>query len=236
MGENIGTVARAMLNFGLTDLRLVRPRDGWPNPAAEAMASGANLVLDGARVFATTAEAIAGIHHVFAVTARARDSVKDLATPAEAGQAMRAWATSGQFSAWLFGPERAGLNNDDVALADTILTIPANPAFSSLNLAQAVLVTAYEWFQAGEEPGALEAESCDPPATKDQLIRLFEHLEADLDAARFFYPPERRTAMVRNLRNMLQRFQMSEQDVRTIHGMIRALKDGKGQNPEGGQD
>ena len=224
MGENIGTAARAMLNFGLTDLRLVRPRDGWPNPAAEAMASGANEVLDQAQVFDTTKDAVADLRHVLAVTARARDSVKDVITPSEAGPHMRGRAAAGQQTGLLFGPERAGLNNDDVALADTVLTIPANPAFSSLNLAQAVLVMAYEWFQAGvaDEPAA--DDRFGPPATKDQLVRLFEHLEEELDATRFFHPEERRTAMVRNLRNMLQRFGMTDQDVRTSHGVIRALR------------
>lgn len=223
LGENIGTAARAMMNFGLTDLRLVRPRDGWPNPAADAMASGANAVLDGARAFETTADAIAGLHHVLAVTARVRDSVKDTTTPARAGRRMRQRAAAGQRTGLLFGPERAGLNNDDVALADTVLTIPANPAFSSLNLAQAVLVVAYEWFQAGVVVEPAADDRFGPPATKDQLVRLFERLEGELDETGFFHPSERRPAMVRNLRNMLQSFGMTEPDVRTLHGVIHSL-------------
>lgn len=229
MGENIGSTARAMLNFGLTDLRLVRPRDGWPNPDAEATASGADEVLEAARVFPTTTDAIHGLNHVLAVTARARDIVKPVIGPREAGPRMRRWVADGAGVGLMFGGERAGLNNDDIALADTILMIPANPAFSSLNLAQAVLVAGYEWYAAGPEPAA-DTESADEyqlPATKDQLVRLFEHLEAELDQTDYLQPPERRMPMVRNLRNMLQRFGMSDQDVRTLRGMIKTLTDNR---------
>jgi tRNA/rRNA methyltransferase len=227
LGENIGTAARAMLNFGLTDLRLVSPRDGWPNPAAEATASRADQVLEEARVYETTEDAIAGLHHVLAVTARERDSLKEVVAPREAAASMRAWANAGQGVGLLFGPERAGLHNDDVALASVILTVPANPAFSSLNLAQAVLLTAYEWSQTATEGAEDDFPVPDTdfgaPATKDQLVRLFDHLEEELEAHRFFWPPERRTVMTQNLRNMLQRYNMTELDVRTVRGMIRAL-------------
>ncbi len=231
LGENIGATARAMLNFGLTDLRLVKPRDGWPNPTAEATASRADAVLEAAHVFATTEDAISGLHHVLAVTARERDSLKEVVDPRTAATRMRSWAQAGQGAGLLFGPERAGLHNDDVALADTVLTVPANPAFSSLNLAQAVLLIAYEWSQTAAEgtDDAFPLPDTDygPPATKDQMVRLFEHLEDELEAGRFFWPPERRPSMAQNLRNMLQRYGMTEQDVRTVRGMIRALVRGR---------
>lgn len=239
LGENIGATARAMLNFGLTDLRLVRPRDGWPNPAAEAPASGADQVLDDARVFSTTTAAIEDLSHVLAVTARARDSVKTVITPREAGPLMRQWVAAGARVGLMFGGERAGLDNDDMALADTVLTIPANPAFSSLNLAQAVLLLGYEWYAAGPDlvfnsdsgsdsgpdSGPDSGDEYQLPATKDQLVRLFEQLEGELDRTGFLQPPERRMAMVRTLRNMLQRFGMTDQDVRTLRGVIKALTD-----------
>ncbi len=231
LGENIGATARAMLNFGLTDLRMVRPRDGWPNPAAAATAAGAVAVLEGARVFSATEDAVAGLHHVLAVTARLRDSVKAVLTPREAGPLMRRWESAGEGVGLLFGPERAGLNNDDVALADTVLTIPANPAFSSLNLGQAVLLLAHAWYQSGSAPAPTRpVEDLGPPATKDQLVSLFEHLEAELDKAGFFLPAQRRKAMVRNLRNMVQRFGLSELDASALRGIIRALVGSKGQD------
>ncbi|NQV22559.1 MAG: RNA methyltransferase [Rhodospirillales bacterium] len=237
LGENIGATARAMLNFGLTDLRLVRPRDGWPNPAAAATAAGAVAVLEGAQVFSATEDAVAGLHHVLAVTARLRDSVKAVLTPREAGPLMRRWESVGEGVGMLFGPERAGLNNDDVALADTVLTIPANPAFSSLNLGQAVLLLAHAWYQSGSDmalagPAAPTppVEDFGPPATKDQLVSLFEHLEGELDKVGFFLPAERRKAMVRNLRNMIQRFRLTELDASALRGIIRALVGSKGQD------
>jgi tRNA/rRNA methyltransferase len=238
LGKNIGATARAMLNFGLNDLRLVAPRDGWPNPDAEATASRADEVLEAAQVYPTTEEAIEGLHHVLAVTARERDSLKEVIAPRAAAERTRGWIQAGQGVGLLFGPERAGLHNDDVALADTVLTVPANPAFSSLNLAQAVLLIAYEWsqtaMQGAEDAFPLPGTDYGPPATKDQMARLFEHLEADLDAGRFFWPPERRPTMTQNLRNMLQRYGMTEQDVRTIRGMIRALVRAKGDKPDPG--
>ncbi|MDR6293868.1 tRNA/rRNA methyltransferase [Inquilinus ginsengisoli] len=225
MGENIGTAARAMLNCGLTDLRLVRPRDGWPNPRAVPTASGADAVLDQVRVFERTEDAIAGLTAVYATTARLRDQLKPVVTPRRAAEEMRAHHAVGTNCGILFGPERAGMTNDDVALADAVVNVPLNPAFSSLNLAQAVLLVSYEWFTAGDATPErqLSYEDDTPPATKDQLVNMFEHLEQALDARGFFRVPEKRPSMQRNIRAFLQRAQLSTQEVRTLHGIIVAL-------------
>ncbi len=226
LADNIGATARAMLNFGLTELRLVAPRDGWPNSRAAAMASGADRVLDEARLFDTVEDAVADLHHVYATTARPRDMLKPVATAAGAAAEMRRDADA---AGVLFGPERAGLNNDDVVLADTILTVPLNPDFSSLNLAQAVLLVAYEWHKAGDAtPGREVAMGRTRPANKHELGQLFSHLEDELDAAGFFAPVmAKRPSMIRNLRNMLHRANFTEQDVRTLRGVIKALVRGK---------
>jgi len=225
MGENIGTAARAMLNCGLTDLRLVRPRDGWPNPKAVPTASGAAAVLDNVRVFERTEDAIADLGVVYATTARLRDQLKPVVTPRRAAAEMRAHHAAGVAAGILFGPERTGMTNDDVALADAVLNVPLNPAFSSLNLAQAVLLVAYEWFTAGDTTPErrLDYEEDAPPASKEQLVNLFEHLEEALDAGHFFRVPEKKPSMQRNIRAFLQRARLSEQEVRTLHGMIVAL-------------
>lgn len=224
LGENIGAAARAMLNCGLTDLRLVRPRDGWPNPRAEAAASGATPVLEQARVFATTAAAVADLHRVYATTARGRDMIQRIVTPAVAANELRAHRAAGRRIGLMFGPERTGLHNDDLTLADTLVTVPLNPAFSSLNLAQAVLLLGYEWYQSA---AAAEGEQLHVggtrPATKAELQTLFDHLEAELDLCGFFSTPEKRPSMVRNIRNALQRMAMTEQEVRTWHGIITGL-------------
>ncbi|MBF0247394.1 MAG: RNA methyltransferase [Alphaproteobacteria bacterium] len=225
MGENIGMVARAMLNCALTDLRLVAPRDGWPNDKAYKTASGADAVLDGARVYATTAEAVADLTHVYATTARARDMTKDVLTPRGAAAEMRALATEGGQSGILFGKEAVGLHNDDIALADSILMVPLNPGFTSLNLAQAVLLAGYEWFQAAvDRPGEVQEVRLDTRrATKEELVGLFEHLERELDDCGFLSVAAKRPTMVRNLRNMFQRARMTEQEVRTFRGVIAGL-------------
>jgi tRNA/rRNA methyltransferase len=225
MGENIGTAARAMLNCGLTDLRLVRPRDGWPNPKAVPTASGADAVLDHVRVFERTEDAIADLGAVYATTARLRDQLKPVVTPRRAAVEMRAHHAAGVGTGILFGPERTGMTNDDVALADAVVNVPLNPAFSSLNLAQAVLLVSYEWFTAGDATPErrLDYEEDAPPATKDQLLNMFEHLEEALDAGNFFRVPEKKPSMQRNIRAFLQRARLSEQEVRTLHGMIVAL-------------
>ena len=224
LGENIGMAARAMLNFGLTDLRLVRPRDVWPNQKAINAASGANSVLDAARVFDTTEEAVADLQRVYAATARTRDMRKTVVTPRKAADDMRGFSAAGERCGILFGPERAGLDNDDVALADTLLSVPLNPAFSSLNIAQAVLLVAYEWFHTEDEtPPEVFVEGRTGPAARADLIALFKHLESELVAGGFLYPPEKAPVMVRNLRNMLQRAHLTDQEVRTLRGVIKGL-------------
>ncbi len=228
MGENIGKAARAMANFGLSDLRLVAPRDGWPNERAIATASGAGEVLDRARIFSTVEEAIQDLTYVYAATARDRHMVKPVITPAESGRRLRADVAQGVGVGVLFGGERAGLSNEAVVLSQTIIQAPVNPAFASLNLAQAVLLIAYEWHKAGDATAPLTLELYETrPATSLEMQGLFDHLEAELDSAGFLYPPEKRPAMVRNIRNMLQRGGFTEQDVRTLRGMIKALSQGR---------
>lgn len=216
-----------MLNCGLTDLRLVQPRDGWPNPKAGAMASGATLVLDAARVFETTAEACADLTYVLATTARNRDMLKPALTPRAAAGELRARLAAGQRAGVLFGPERAGLVNDDVTLADAVLSVPLNPAFSSLNLAQAVLLVGYEWYQSGDAtPQVALMDDTAPPATVATREFFLGRLEALLDEAGFFYPEAIGPSMKRNLRTLFTRAGMSDQEVQTLHGAIRALSEG----------
>mgnify|MGYP003700599211 CR=1 FL=1 len=227
LGENIGACARAMLNCGLTDMRLVRPRDGWPNPKAQAMASGATVVLDRARVFETTAEACADLSYVLATTARTRDMVKPALTPRAAAGEMRGRIAAGQGAGVLFGPERAGLVNEDVTLADAVLSVPLNPAFSSLNLAQAVLLIGYEWFQAGDAtPASALMDETSPPATVATREFFLGRLETLLEEAGFFYPEHIGPTMKRNLRTLFTRAGMSDQEVQTLHGVLRALSEG----------
>jgi len=216
--------ARAMANFALTDLRLVRPRDGWPSQQAVAASSGAVEIIDNARLFDTVEEAIADLQVVYAATARERDLLKPVVTPEEAAVRIRQGASHGHRSGLMFGGERAGLHNDHVAIADVALMVPVNPAFASLNLAQAVLLTGYEWFKLGDSspPQRIEDEAT-RPANKQELLGLFEHLERELDASGFLRPPEKRASMVRNLRTMWSRANLYEQDVRTWRGIIKAL-------------
>jgi len=227
LGENVGTAARAMANFGLTDLRLVNPREGWPNEKARAAASGADHVLDRVRTFTSVADAIADLGFIYATTARMREVAKPVAGPREAAARIRALAAAASRAGILFGPERAGLNNEDLSLADEILTYPVDPGFASINLAQAVLLFGYEWRLAGfaaDENGLPIAEGRPVPALKEDLIRLFEHLESALDATGFFRPPEKRPHTVESLRAMLQRAGFSEQEVRTLRGVVTALE------------
>jgi len=224
LGENIGTAARAMYNCGLTDLRLVRPRDGWPNKKAEAAASGADPVLAAARLYDTVEDAIAALRHVYATTARDRFMVKRIVTPREGAREIRGLLAAGEDCGILFGPERTGLLNDHIALADVVMSVPLNPAFSSLNLAQAVLVVGYEWFAAGDEtPPSQLVTGHSKPATKEQLLRFFEHLEEELDRNGFMRDAEKRPSMVRNLRNLFQRAQCTEQELRTLHGVVTSF-------------
>lgn len=224
LGENIGTAARAMLNFGLTTLRLVRPRDGWPNRRAVAAASGADAVIDGAELFDSTAAAIADLNSVYATSARRRNMLKPVMTPAHAARAMHAAAGRGARIGVLFGPERSGLDNDDVSLAEALISVPLNPAHASLNIAQAVLLVGYEWFRAGGEgPGERMEPGGTVAAPRADLLRFFEHLESELDAGGFLRPPEKRPVMVRNIRNMFQRAGLTEREVRTLRGIVAAL-------------
>ena len=224
LGENIGTAARAMYNCGLTDLRLVRPRDGWPSEKAQAAASGADIVLEHARLYDSVEEAIGALRRVYATTARDRYMVKRIVTPREAAAETRALIAAGEGCGILFGPERTGLLNEHIALADTVISVPLNPAFSSLNLAQAVLIVGYEWFTAGDAtPASQLVTGHSRPATKDRLIRFFEHLEEELDRNGFMRDPEKRPSMVRNLRNLFQRADCTEQELRTLHGVVTSF-------------
>ncbi len=224
LGENIGTAARAMFNCGLTDLRIVAPRDGWPNPKAQSAASGADIVLDRARLYDRVEDAIAELRRVYASTARDRYMVKRVVTPREGAAEMRALIAAGEGCGILFGPERTGLLNEHIALADTVVSVPLNPAFSSLNLAQAVLLVGYEWFTAGDETAPSQVVTGhSKPATKEKLIRFFEHLEEELDRNGFMRSEEKRPSMVRNLRNLFQRAQCTEQELRTLHGVVTAF-------------
>ena len=233
LGENIGMAARAMLNCGLTQLRLVNPRDGWPSEDAAAAAAGADPVIDNAKVFDTTADAVADLQLVFAATARTRDMTNRIATPAEAAGEIRALMEDGMEGGGkagvLFGREAKGLKNDDVVLSDAIIMIPVNPAFGSLNLAQAVFAVGHEWFKGGAGPdrdkagGGLAMPKETRPADKADLLGLFEHLEDELDKSGFFHVQEKRPVMARNIRNMLQRAGLTEQEVRTLRGVITSL-------------
>jgi len=224
LGENIGACARAMLNCGLIDLRLVRPRDGWPNEKAWASASGADRVLDAARLFASTSDAIADLHLVHATTARVRDMVQEFVTPRLSATELREYHDAGHKTGVLFGPERTGLTNDDLTLARKLIKVPLNPAFASLNLAQAVLLIGYEWFQTGETSEERKIHLGQTrPATAAELLNLFQHIEAELTHTGFFTAPDKRPSMVRNLRNMFERAEMTEQEVRTFHGVLASL-------------
>ncbi len=230
LGENIGMAARAMLNCGLTDLRLVKPRDGWPSEAADNAASGADAVIRAATLYDSAADAVADLSLVFATTARDRDMTKRFVTPRQAGQELRAFEAGGGRAGVLFGKEAKGLKNDDLALADACIMAPLNPAFRSLNLAQAVFVVGYEWFMAGADAPAdrLVMPKETRPADKRELFGLFEHLERELDASGFLHVKEKQPVMVRNLRNMLGRAGLTEQEVRTLRGVITSLVSGFG--------
>ena len=224
LGENIGTAARAMMNCGLDELRLVRPRDGWPNPKAVAAASGADEVIRNARLFDSAATAIADLHRVYGTTARHRGMIKPVVTPRQGALEMRAAEARGERVGVLFGPERTGLLNDDIPLADTVLQVPLNPAYSSLNLAQAVLLVGYEWFQAAVDVPPRELVTNETrPATKAELLNFFTHLEKELDDCGFLRHADKRPVMVRNIRNMFQRADLTEQEIRTLHGIIKEL-------------
>jgi len=235
LGENIGQAARAMANFGLEELRLVAPRDGWPNEKAVAGASGAVAIIDNATVFSTIGDAIADLHFLGATTARIREMVKPVTTPESAARDVAARSREGQLCGIMFGRERSGLENDEVALADTLIMAPVNPAFASLNLAQAVLIVGYEWrkLMAGSSLGrgtqfdgpaseGLYLNKCNL-ATRGELLNFFGHVEGELAEAGFFKTDEKRLSMIRNIRNMFERASLTDQEVRTLRGMIVAL-------------
>lgn len=232
LGENIGKAARAMLNFGLTELRLVSPRDGWPNPSAGPAASGADIVLEQATVYATTAEAVADCAHVHATTVRKRGVTKPVIGADEAGRQVH---TLPGRHAIIFGPERSGLETEDVALARNILTIPINPEFASLNLAQAVILVAYEWSRMGRELAAADAsavlvqptlEDTLPPAPQDELDAMIAHFEKLLEPRRYFRPEARAESTRRTLRGLLTKPGWNHLEVRTLRGILSALEKG----------
>lgn len=225
MGENIGMVARAMANFGLADLRLVNPRDGWPNEKAQAAASKADHVIDGTRVFDTLEEAVADLNFVYATTARERDGFKPVRSPVFAAQTLRAKFTAGEGVGILFGRERWGLSNEEVALADEIVTFPVNPAFASLNIAQAVLLMSYEWMKSGmDDLSAVPFDALEQkPSTKAQLFGFFDQLEEALDARNYFHPPAKKPKMIDNLRAVLSRRAFTEQEISVLRGVVSSL-------------
>jgi tRNA/rRNA methyltransferase len=225
LGENIGMVARAMANFGLAELRLVNPRDGWPSEKARSAASKADHVIDGAIVFETLEDAIRDLNFVYATTARERYGFKPVRSPVYAASTLRKKFKAGEKTGILFGRERWGLSNEEVALADEIVTFPVNPAFASLNIAQAVLLMSYDWMKSGMDD--IEETRFQPieqrPSTKEQVFGMFEQIEEALDARGYFHPPEKKPKMMDNLRAVLSRRSFSEQEVSVFRGVIKSL-------------
>ncbi|EJC66612.1 RNA methyltransferase, TrmH family, group 1 [Rhizobium leguminosarum bv. viciae WSM1455] len=237
MGENIGMVARAMANFGLAELRLVNPRDGWPNEKALATASKADHVIEATKVYDTLEQAVADLNFVYATTARERDGYKPVRSPVIAAETLRARFCAGEGTGILFGRERWGLTNEEVALADEIVTFPVNPAFASLNIAQAVLLMSYEWMKSGmEDLGAVPFQAMgQTPSTKDQLFGLFDQLEEALDARGYFHPAGKKPKMVDNLRAVLSRRAFTEQEISVLRGVISSLDRFSRKSPRGGR-
>jgi tRNA/rRNA methyltransferase len=235
LGENIGAAARVMANFGLSRLRLVAPRQAWPNPKASMMAAGADRVLDAAQLFDTAAAAIADCAFVLATTARAHDQAKPVVGPEAAARELAPRVAAGETVAIMFGRERIGLLNEEVALADRIVTFPVNPAFASLNLAQAVAIMGYEWFKLaanGALPFVMPRKSGSAP--KEQLEAFFAGVEQELERVEFFRPAEKRDTMLINLRNIFTRMQPTQQDIQTLHGVITAIAEGRKGPARGG--
>lgn len=226
LGENIGAAARVMLNFGLTDLRIVQPRDGWPNEKANIMAVGAIDILHSARVFERTEDAVADLGLVFCTTGRDRLMSKRVLTPEEAAIELATEVRDTRSCGVLFGAERTGVTNEEVILCDAILTVPTNPEFMSLNLAQSVAIISYEWWKATQVkpdfkvPAKFQRTRL---ANKEDLIGFFEHIEHELDRTEFLFPPAKREGMVQNLRNMWHRAELTYQEVQTLRGIVRAL-------------
>lgn len=235
LGENIGMVARAMANFGLSELRLVNPRDGWPSDKARSAASKADHVIDGTRVFETLEEAIADLNFVYATTARERYGFKPVRSPVTAAATLRDRFVAGERTGILFGREKSGLSNEEVALADELVTFPVNPAFASLNIAQAVLLMSYEWMKSGMED--LTVTAFQPieqrPALKEEVLGLFEHIEEALDARGYFRPIAKKPKMVDNLRAVLSRRAFTAQEVGVLRGVISSLDRFSRKRPRG---
>lgn len=230
LGENIGMCARAMLNCGVTELRIVAPRDGWPNDAALSASAGAVAVIENAKIYATTADAVADLENVWATTARTRDLAKDVMTAEDAGQDIqRRHAAAGKpVCGLMFGPERTGLESDDIMRATALVTIPLNPAFSSLNLAQAVLLLCYSWLSAKNHyaeglQADLKTRSVSPPASAGDIANFMNRLESELETAGFFRSEQHRPTLLRNIGNYFYRSNPTEQEVRTLHGIIASL-------------
>ena len=223
MGENIGAAARAMWNFGLDRMRITSPRDGWPNQKAVAMASGAGRLLDEAMMCETTAEAVADCTYVYATTARPRELTKPIFTPAHAMKDAAQRIANGEKVAVLFGPERAGMENDDIAKANAIISVPVNPEFASLNLAQCVLLTGYEWRQATVEtvPATVSMEG--DWASQQEMEKLAEHYEDRMETAGFFFPEHKAPSMKIHLRNLWSRMPLTRADVQMLHGVMRQM-------------
>jgi tRNA/rRNA methyltransferase len=235
LAENIGAVARAMANFGLSKLRLVAPRCGWPAERAYVMASGANRILDGAKVYDTVEAAVGDLNYLFATTARAHDQAKPVVDGAAAARIASEKVGAGEDVGLMFGRERNGLENHEVALADRIITLPVNPAFASLNLAQAVVIVAYEWFKltsGGALPFDMPRKS--DAAPRQQLLAFFGNLERELERVEFFRPPDKRETMQINLRNIFSRMQPTQQDIQTLSGVIMAIAEGRKGPARGG--
>jgi tRNA/rRNA methyltransferase len=235
LGENIGAAARAMANFGLARLRLVAPKQGWPNERAVVMAAGADRILENAQLYDTLEQAVADCTFVLAMTARNHDQHKPVIDAGQAAAVMAPRVASGETVALVFGRERNGLENHEVGMADRIVTLPVNPAFASLNLAQAVVIVAYEWFKQTGQGATREPQSRrSPPAAKQQIAAFFADLERELEKVEFFRPEEKRGTMVVNLRNIFHRLEATQQDMRTLHGVIMAIAQGRKGPARGG--
>jgi tRNA/rRNA methyltransferase len=235
LADNIGAVARAMANFGLSELRLVKPKQGWPHERAVVMAAGADRVLDAAKVYDTVEAAIGDLNYVFATTARAHDQAKPVVSADGAATTAREKIAAGERVGLMFGRERNGLENHEVGLADSIITLPVNPAFASLNLGQAVVIVAYEWFKhatSGALPFGMPQRS--EAAPRQQLLAFFQNLEHELEKVEFFRPPDKRDTMQINLRNIFSRMQLTQQDIHTLHGVIMTIARGRKGPARGG--
>jgi tRNA/rRNA methyltransferase len=230
MGENIGAAARGMWNFGLDRMRITNPRDGWPNPKAVAMASGAGRLLDEAQLFETTADAVADSHFVYATTARPRGLTKPVMSPEAAMRDAAERIGRGEKVAVMFGPERAGMENDDIARANAIISVPVNPEFASLNLAQCVLLTAYEWRRASTEITHERVDMASEWAEQIEIEKLAEHYEGTLEEAGFFFPETKAAGMKQNLRNLWSRMPLTRADVQMLHGVMRQMVRWKGRD------